>query len=115
MDRQHPAPPPAPEKKKWADNPVFHLLINEFLVVSLILLNSLVLFLDEFPDIHAGYHQVLYRIDMACIFYFMLEATIKIGQLGFKPYINNPWNKFDFLIVVASLPALAQLFMETSE
>ena len=34
---------------------------------------------------------------------FLIECLIKLGGLGWNQYIRNPWNKFDFAIVVISL------------
>ena len=34
---------------------------------------------------------------------FMLEALLKIIACSFKIYIKNPWNKFDFIVVLSSV------------
>jgi hypothetical protein len=34
---------------------------------------------------------------------FILEAIIKIYTLGYRSYIYNPWNKFDFTVVLFSM------------
>lgn len=100
--------------KKWIDNALTRFLIREPVVVLLILINSVVLFLDEFPSINRDYHKPLHIIDIICILYFIVEAAIKIGIHGYRTYIRNPWNKFDFLIVLASLPALIDFFIDAS-
>ena len=42
---------------------------------------------------------------------FILECSLKVGALTFKGYLKDPWNRFDFVIVVGSLPELAGVEM----
>ena len=93
-------------RQKFAANPLVRFLIAEPLIIFLILLNTAVLFLDEFPEIHQATNGKLLIIDYACILYFILEAAIKIIAQGFNGYWKSAWNRFDFIIVVASLPTL---------
>ncbi len=81
-------------------------LIAEPLIIFLILLNTAVLFLDEFPEIHEATQGRLLIIDYACILYFILEAAIKIIAQTFNGYWSSAWNRFDFIIVLVSLPTL---------
>lgn len=87
-------------------------LIGEPTVVSIIGLNALVLFLDAFPNIHDRAGLWLEWIDYVCIVYFIFEALLKIGLLGFKAYWSSGWNRFDFVIMLASLPLLLNLPFE---
>lgn len=75
-------------------------------MIFLILLNTAVLLLDEFPHIHEATNGTLLMIDYFCILYFIFEALIKITAHTFAGYWESLWNRFDFIIVVASLPTL---------
>lgn len=81
-------------------------LISERTVIALILINTLVLFLDEFPNVHSFTRGVLFWIDYACMIYFLLEATLKIRLHGFRGYWAVAWNRFDFIVVLLSMPSL---------
>ncbi|MEZ4707068.1 MAG: ion transporter [Caldilineaceae bacterium] len=87
-------------------------LIGEPTVVGVITLNAVVLFLDAFPGIHVSFGLWLEWIDYVCIVYFIFEALLKIGLLGFKDYWSSGWNRFDFVIMLASLPLLLNLPFE---
>ena len=86
-------------------------LIRERTVVSAILLYAATLFLDGFPDVHAfstRHYHFLYWIEYSCTLYFVIEAILKIQFYGFQRYWAGGWNKFDFTIVVISLPSLLE-------
>jgi len=88
----------------------FQLLIDERVVMGVIVLNAVVQFLRAF---HRWEHvDVLYVFDYACTAYFVIELLLKIGILGFRDYWSNSWNRFDFIIVVASSPHLLSPFMD---
>ena len=90
--------------------------IFEGVIMTLIIISSITLVIDnpqrdpEAADIvFVGY------LDNCFTVLFTLEATIKIVAMGFlfnnavlrergmTPYIRNPWNMLDFIVVVASL------------
>ncbi|MBV7328656.1 ion transporter [Chloroflexi bacterium TSY] len=78
-----------------SDRPrIIKILIGEPTVVSIIFLNSVALFLDAFPNLHAQFGDTLEAIDYACIVYFVFEAMLKIGVLSFRVYWQSYWNKF---------------------
>ncbi len=86
-------------------------LIREATVLTVIVINAVVLFLDAFPDIHAQTHGVLFAIDYGCMLFFVTEAALKIWHLGFRGYWRSSWNRLDFIIVVISLPILLTPFV----
>ena len=92
-------------------NPIATFLIEETTVITVIVLNAVVLFLDAFPSINASTRGVLLWIDYGCMVFFIVEATIKIRRSGFRGYWRSAWNKMDFLIVIVSLPLLASPFV----
>lgn len=90
---------------------ILFFLIKEQTVVGIILLYAFALFFDGFPTIHAysvGHKHFLYWIEYVCIVFFLIEATLKISFYGFQRYWKSAWNRFDFLIVLFSLPSLLE-------
>ena len=86
--------------------------IDDTYVAVVIILNAIVLFLLAFDEIYReeSLRLVLEVVDILFILYFLLEALIKIRLHGWKDYISNNWNRFDFIIVVLSLPSILLLF-----
>lgn len=79
-------------------------------VAFVIMLNAIVLFVLSYEEyIH---NRLLSTLDAIFLFYFLMEAIIKIGMMGWREYIKSGWNKFDFMIVLISLPSVILLFME---
>ncbi|MEL6769599.1 MAG: ion transporter [Bacteroidota bacterium] len=88
-------------------------LIDQRLVLSVIVLNAVALFVAAFPDLDPGTRAALRWVDFSCLVYFVVEAALKIWDArGFRGYWTDPWNRFDFVIVLTSLPALAEPFVE---
>lgn len=86
-------------------------LIQESTVLFMIVLNAGALFFNAFPVIRemAGGHDtrnVLFWIDYLCVIYFLVEAFLKIRLDGWKTYWLSGWNRFDFLVVLGSMPSL---------
>ncbi len=94
--------------------PVLDVLVRETTVLSVIVLNAVVLFLDAFPSIHAQTDGLLFGVDYACMLFFVLEAGLKIYRDGFRRYWRRTWNRFDFIIVALSVPLLATPFVEAN-
>ncbi|MEM9886570.1 MAG: ion transporter [Bacteroidota bacterium] len=69
-----------------------------------ILLNAVIIFLLYFPSLHRNI--VLEIIDEFFIVLFLLEALVKIKALGSKSYFSSAWHRFDFFIVIVSIPSL---------
>ena len=87
--------------------------LHEGNMLVAIAVNSLIIFLLYFPQIekgNPGLFLALEAIDFLFIVIFLIEAIIKLRVYGIKDYFANGWNKFDFIIIVASLPSLLALF-----
>ena len=101
----------APLLQKIADSRVFHDLI-----LGLILLSGILVGMETYPPFHPDTrvgHAMIVVQDIILLI-FVLEAVIKIGACGRKPwrYFANPWNVFDFTIVaICFLPIGAQFAM----
>ena len=80
------------------------LFLSERNILIAIIINALVLCLLYFPEFE--HDPTLIFIDHIFIFFFLLEALVKIRVLGARKYFNSGWNRFDFFIVILSLPSL---------
>lgn len=81
------------------------------LIATVIAINAVAITLNEFPSIREATNGVLHWVDFACVIFFIFEASLKIKTQGFKPYISKGWNKFDFVVTVASIPVLIEPFL----
>ena len=81
-------------------------LINERIILTVILVNAFVLFLDAFYYAHLHFGAVLGWVDFICVVYFIVEAGLKMRYRGLRDYFTNSWDLFDFTIVLLSLPSL---------
>lgn len=80
------------------------LFMTERNMMIAITLNAIVIFLMYFPQFKNNW--TLEVIDQLFIGLFVMEAAIKISVLGKEGYFRNKWNRFDFAIVLLSLPTL---------
>lgn len=44
--------------------------------------------------------------------FYLLEALLKIFRFGWKGYWESGWNRFDFFVLLLSLPVLASPFLD---
>lgn len=79
--------------------------------MTIILINTLALFFDEFPAIHENSRGALRWIDYGCILFFIVEVILKVRAFGFRDYWASGWNKFDFFVTAASVPTLIMPFV----
>jgi len=81
-----------------------HLLFKRFIIL-VILLAAVVVGVQTYKEFAQKYSSLLSILDGFILLAFIVEAAIKILAKGNKPqnYFKNPWNVFDFLIVVACL------------
>ena len=83
--------------------------VDDKSVAVVITLYALVLFLLSFEDLDQ-YHDLFIKLDAFFLVFFLFEAILKISDAGWKGYISSSWNKFDFIIVLVSLPSILLLF-----
>ena len=79
-------------------------LFKRFIIFT-ILLAAVVVGIQTYKEFAQKYSSLLSILDGFILLVFIIEAGIKILAEGKKPqnYFKNPWNVFDFLIVVACL------------
>merc|ERR1719507_2936472 len=89
--------------KLWAfvTSPVF-----EYTIFVMILINTLSLAMKFYkqPDVYTEFLNVL---NIIFTVFFTLEFVFKLGAFRFKNYFGDPWNSFDFIIVLGSLIDIA--------
>jgi voltage-gated sodium channel len=90
-------------------------LVSERLVMAVIVLNAVALVLHEMAAPGSPAADLWFWIDYACVIFFLLEAVLKIRRDGWPRYWSSAWNKFDFWVVVLSLPALLGPFFDVSQ
>lgn len=85
------------------------IFLSERIIMMVILLNAAVVFLMYFP---AYQHSlVLEIIDHLFLLFFITEMLVKIYILKPRQFFALGWNRFDFAIVVGSLPSVLVHFL----
>lgn len=77
--------------------------VFEFVVIAVILANAVALALLTFPDLDPSVVRAAHLIDQIAIIFYSVELVLRIISYGRKPWMffRNPWNVFDFIVVVA--------------
>jgi voltage-gated sodium channel len=72
-------------------------------ITVVIVLASVLVGIETYPDIEKEYHAVLHVLDLMIISIFTFEVAVKILAEGRHPwrYFRDAWNVFDFIIVTA--------------
>lgn len=83
----------------------------DWCILSVIMAAAVVVGMETYPHLDAKYGHILHTLDRIILWIFVVEAAMKITQFGRRPqeYFKNPWNVFDFtIVVVCFLPIGAQ-------
>lgn len=74
---------------------------NNFIIWTIIAAGILV-GIQTYGDRIADWQELIHNLDMLILWIFTIEAVLKITAEGNQPwnYFKDPWNIFDFLIVV---------------
>lgn len=75
-----------------------------------VIVNAVIIFLLYFPEWQES--PWLLGLDYAFILLFLAEAIVKLAVLKPRAYFDSAWNRFDFFIVVGSLPVLLLAFFD---
>ncbi len=94
---------------------VSRFFLSEQVIMTVIIITSFSLFCMGFSRPEQTAWWIFFYIDYFCLIYFIFEAFFKIKNLSFKTYIGSGWNKFDFLIVLFSLPTLLSPFYDLQD
>ena len=82
-------------------------------MLAIVAVNSLLIYAMYFPSLRGVVW--LEYLDMAFIFLFVLEAIYKIATNGVAGYFRDGWNRFDFVILLLSMPTLLVPFTEVPD
>lgn len=80
------------------------LFLNDYFILFLIILNAVLIFVSGF-DLGNKNNFILSLIDNGVTILFITELTIKLTHFG-KGYFLSNWNRFDFVLILLSIPAL---------
>lgn len=83
------------------------LFLNDRFILSVILLNCAVLFLEEMGMMHA----TIVTLDAICILLFTIEMVVKHLDQGFDGYWSQGWNRMDGILVLVGLVSLSGMLL----
>lgn len=88
--------------------PIKSFFLNDKIIFGLILINSIIIFVQGFPSNTLGdtAYRILGNLDDAISLLFVCEVVIKSIHFGVREYLKSTWNKFDVLLILLSLPPL---------
>lgn len=89
------------------------LFLNDRFILAIIVINSIAIFGEGFPEFGVELLFWINFIDSFVTILFLLEAIIKIRYFGWKDYIQSNWNKLDFILVVLSFPSIFLLIIQS--
>lgn len=84
------------------------LFLNDYIILLLIILNAIIIFISGF-DLGEENNFFLSILDNGVTILFIIELIIKLKEYGGK-YFESNWNKFDFILILLSIPALLAFF-----
>ncbi|MEM6505795.1 MAG: ion transporter, partial [Planctomycetota bacterium] len=96
------------------DNPIGRIVASKLFqngILLLILFAAVLVGVETYPSVMAVHGDLLHLLDKIVLWLFVLEAALKIAQHGkhWYRYFQDPWNIFDFtIVVVCFLPVNAQ-------
>ncbi|MBV7331469.1 ion transporter [Chloroflexi bacterium TSY] len=87
-------------------------LTSDRVVLSVVMVNAAAILLLSYPLVQVfAYNAALAVVDYICSLFFVVEAIVKIRQVGFRQYWRDHWNKLDFLVVLTTIPLLVNPFI----
>ncbi len=85
------------------------IFLSNAVINSAIILNAVVIFLMAFPSL--SQNTTLQYLEWGFTLFFTIEIIVKMSLWGSRTYLADGFNKFDFFIVLASLPSLVTPFI----
>ncbi len=83
------------------------LFLNDRFIMSVILLNCVILFVEEMGMMHPA----IVAVDVICLLIFTIEMIVKHSQQGAKRYWSNGWNRMDGILVMVGLASLPGMLL----
>lgn len=84
------------------------ILLNDKCILYLVLLNSVTIFIQLFPQSPAW----LNFFDVFFTLLFVVEVFVKIKAYTFRKYWRSRWNRVDFILTMIAVPSLLTLNTE---
>ncbi len=85
---------------------LYRIFSHSGVLVGLISTNALLIFMQGFFQPTDPMAHTLEWLDHFLTLVFAVEAGVKMSHHGFKGYMKDGWNVFDFLLVLVALPSL---------
>ncbi|MFN3306522.1 MAG: ion transporter [Candidatus Kapaibacteriota bacterium] len=85
-----------------------NIFLNDNVILGFIIVNSLLVFLGGF-DFEPNVNYLIFIFDNLLTLIFVVELVVKLKVFG-KKYFESKWNKFDFVLILISIPSLITLF-----
>lgn len=87
------------------------LFLKDSFILILISINALVIFISGF-DLSQSVTKILTILDIIFTLLFIYETIVKIKHYNWSIYIQSNWNKFDFILVLLSIPSILIIFFQ---
>jgi len=87
-------------------------LVSDRLVMAIIIVNAAALVLSEMSAPGSQSAALWFWVDYACVWFFLVEVLIKSKRGGWAVYWASGWNRFDFTVVMLSMPAVFGPFVD---
>lgn len=81
------------------------IFLNDKFILLLILINAVTIFASGF-EISSNNRFILLITDNLITALFISELIVRFKKFGIKGYFDSNWRKFDFVLIVLSLPSL---------
>lgn len=81
------------------------LFLNDKFILLLILINAVTIFTSGF-GMSSENRFILNLTDNLITILFITELIVKFKEFGVRGYFNSNWRKFDFVLIVLSIPTL---------
>jgi voltage-gated sodium channel len=81
----------------WTNNVFKKIFLNEYVVLLLIIINSITIFVSGF-DLGTNYNFLLSVLDNTITVLFITELMVKLNEYG-KDYFKSSWNQLDFILI----------------
>lgn len=88
------------------------LFLKEKNILFLIFLNTVIIFIQGFPNIPNSFLNYVEWMDAFITLCFFFELIIKLKFLGKEKFFSSWWNRLDFIWILLSLPSLVLVFID---
>lgn len=86
------------------------LFLNDKFILVLILINTFIIFISGF-NFSDSISLILEASDNLITTLFLVELFVKFKEYGVKKYFESNWNRFDFSLIILSIPTLIAFFI----